>query len=126
MDEAAIKRTPPNDASAEQAAIGAMINDNEMIPIVAEIITAADFYQPRYAKLFETIIKMNDERQPVDIITLSDKLAELGVPKEEADIKFLRELTLSVPTSARAKYYAEIVAKNRKIKALFIFGNYFK
>ena len=118
MDEAAIKRTPPNDASAEQAAIGAMINDNEMIPIVAEIITAADFYQPRYAKLFETIIKMNDERQPVDIITLSDKLAELGVPKEEADIKFLRELTLSVPTSARAKYYAEIVAKKATLRRL--------
>ena len=118
MDEAVIKRTPPNDAMAEQAVVGAMINDNEMIPQAAEIITAADFYQPRYAKLFETIIKMNDEHQPVDIITLSDKLTELGVPQEESDIKFLRELTQSVPTSARCKYYADIVAKKATLRRL--------
>jgi replicative DNA helicase len=118
MEEAVIKRTQPNDAMAEQAVVGAMINDNEMIPVAAELVTPEDFYQPRYAKLFDTIVRMNEEGLPVDILTLSDRLSELGVPAEESDIKSLRALTQSVPTSAHIRNYAKIVAKKATLRKL--------
>ena len=118
MEETAIKRTMPNDPAAEQAVIGAMINDNEMIPIAAEIVRPEDFYQTKYAKMFETIIKMNDEGQPVDILTLSDRLKEVGVPSEESDIKFLRELTQVSRTSAHIRNYANIVQKKSTLRKL--------
>ncbi|MCR5204660.1 MAG: replicative DNA helicase [Lachnospiraceae bacterium] len=118
MEENVIKRTQPNDAMAEQAVVGAMINDNEVIPVAAELVSPEDFYQPRYARLFDTIVRMNEESLPVDILTLSDKLRELGVPEDESDIKNLRSLTQSVPTSANIKYYAKIVSKKATLRKL--------
>ena len=41
MDEASIRRVQPNDAMAEQAVVGAMIKDNEMIPVASEIVSSS-------------------------------------------------------------------------------------
>ena len=118
MDEAVIKRTMPNDAMAEQAVVGAMINDNEMIPVAAEMLGPEEFYQPRYSKLFDTIVRMNEDGIPVDILTLSDRLKEKGASEEETDIMALRNLTQSVPTSANIRNYARIVSKKATLRKL--------
>ena len=76
MDEASIRRVQPNDAMAEQAVVGAMIKDNEMIPVASEIVTPDDFYSPKYGKIYEVILEMNDAGSSVDILTLRDKLKE--------------------------------------------------
>ena len=111
MEETAIKRIQPNDAMAEQAVVGSMIKDNEVIPIATEYVTADDFYSPKYSKLFETIVQMNDAGDSVDILTLRDKLKEKGVPEEYYSLETLRDLLDSVPTSANFKNYARIVYK---------------
>ena len=118
MEENVIKRTLPNDAGAEQAVIGSMIKDNDVISLAAEMLSPDDFYYPRYAKLFQTIIKMNDAGHPVDIITLSTGLAEEGAPQEDSDIRFLRSLTDSVPTSAHIKSYAQLVSNKAVLRRL--------
>lgn len=118
MEENVIKRTLPNDAGAEQAVIGSMIKDNDIISLAAEMLSPDDFYYPRYAKLFQTIIKMNDAGHPVDILTLSAGLAEEGAPSEDSDIRFLRSLTDSVPTSAHIKSYAQIVSNKAVLRRL--------
>ena len=59
MDEtAAIKRILPNDAAAEQAVVGALIRDNDMIPVAVEIVSADDFYSPKYGKIFEKMYRI--------------------------------------------------------------------
>ena len=118
MDEASIRRVQPNDAMAEQAVVGAMIKDNEMIPVASEIVTSDDFYSPKYGKIYEVILEMNDAGSSVDILTLRDKLKEKNVPEEYASLETLRDLLMSVPTAANIRNYAKIVAKNSTLRKL--------
>ncbi|MBO4420711.1 MAG: replicative DNA helicase [Lachnospiraceae bacterium] len=118
MDEASIRRVQPNDAMAEQAVVGAMIKDNEMIPVASEIVTPDDFYSPKYGKIFEIILEMNDAGSSVDILTLRDKLKEKNVPEEYSSLETLRDLLMSVPTAANIRNYARIVSKNATLRRL--------
>ncbi|MCR4625645.1 MAG: replicative DNA helicase [Lachnospiraceae bacterium] len=118
MDEASIRRVQPNDAMAEQAVVGAMIKDNEMIPVASEIVTSDDFYSPKYGIIYEVILEMNDAGSSVDILTLRDKLKEKNVPEEYASLETLRDLLMSVPTAANIRNYARIVAKNSTLRKL--------
>lgn len=118
MDEASIRRVQPNDAMAEQAVVGAMIKDNEMIPVASEIVTPDDFYSPKYGKIFEVILEMNDAGSSVDILTLRDKLKEKNVPEEYSSLETLRDLLMSVPTAANIRNYARIVSKNATLRRL--------
>ena len=118
MDEASIRRVQPNDAMAEQAVVGAMIKDNEMIPVASEIVTPDDFYSPKYGKIFEVILEMNDAGSSVDILTLRDKLKEKNVPEEYSSLETLRDLLMSVPTAANIRNYARIVSKNSTLRRL--------
>ena len=117
-DAAAMKRILPNDAMAEQAVIGAMIRENDMIPVAVEYVTKEDFYSPRYGKYFETIVAMNDEGSSVDILTLRDRLMEKGVAEEYYSLENLKNLVDSVPTSANLRNYAKIVSKKATLRKL--------
>ncbi|MDD6156689.1 MAG: replicative DNA helicase [Lachnospiraceae bacterium] len=109
MDDTLIKRGMPNSPEAEQSVIGSMIMDREAIMTASEILIKEDFYQQQYGILFETMVELNNEGQPVDLITLQAKLKEKDVPKEVSSLSYVRDLLASVPTSANIKYYANIV-----------------
>ena len=86
--------------------------DKDAIISASEILIKEDFYYQQYGTLFETITEQFQAGQPVDLVTLQDKLKEKNVPKEIQSVEFIRDLITSVPTSANIKYYANIVKEN--------------
>ena len=110
MEEATlIKRVMPNSLEAEQSVIGSMIMDREAIITAMEILLKEDFYHQQYGIVFEAMIELFNENQPVDLVTLQNRLKEKDVPQEVSSLEFVRDLITSVPTSANIKYYANIV-----------------
>ena len=109
MDENIIKRILPHSPEAEQSVIGSMIMDRDAIVAASEIITGEDFYNKQYGIMFDTMLELNDEGRPVDLVTLQDRLKEKDVPPEVSGLEFVRELLATTPTSANVKYYAGIV-----------------
>lgn len=118
MDEALIKRVMPHSAEAEQSVIGAMLLDKDAILTVSEIIGKDDFYQSLYGTLFEAMVELYSEGKPVDLITLQQRLKEKEVPPEVSSLMYVRDLLDMVPTSANAKYYAEIVREKAMMRKL--------
>ncbi len=118
MDENVIKRILPHSLEAEQSVIGSMIMDGEAIVAASEIITGEDFYNKQYGVLFETMIELNDEGSPVDLVTLQNRLREKDVPPEVSSLEFVRDLMTAVPTSANVKYYATIVSEKSVLRKL--------
>ena len=112
MEEQLIKRIMPNSLEAEQSVIGSMIMDKEAIVTAMEILIKEDFYQQQYVVLFDAMIELYSAGQPVDLVTLQNKLKEKDVPKEISSLEFVRDLVTAVPTSANIKYYANIVKEN--------------
>ncbi|MBR2046858.1 MAG: replicative DNA helicase [Agathobacter sp.] len=112
MDEAIVKRVMPNSKEAEQSVIGSMIMDRDAIVTASEMLHKDDFYYQQYGIIFEAMVELFSVGQPVDLVTLQNKLKEKDVPEEISSLGFVRELLASVPTSANIKYYANIVSEN--------------
>ena len=118
LEEALLKRILPHSIEAEQSVIGSMIMDREAIVVASEIVSGEDFYSRQYGVLFETMVELNDEGKPVDLVTLQDRLKEKDVPPEVSSLEFVRDLITAVPTSANIKYYANIVAEKSTLRRL--------
>ena len=118
MEEALIRRIMPNNLEAEQSVIGSMIMDRDAIVMASELLIREDFYHQQYGVLFETMVELFNEEQPVDVITLQNRLREKNVPPELSSLEFVGELVTSVPTSANIKYYANIVKEKATLRKL--------
>ncbi len=118
MDEALIKRISPHSIEAEQSVIGSMIMDKDAIVTASEILIAEDFYQNQYGILFDAMVELFNEGQPVDLVTLQNRLKEKELPPELSSLEFIRDLVTAVPTSANAKYYANIVKEKAVLRRL--------
>lgn len=118
MEEALIKRIMPNNLEAEQSVIGAMIMDREAVIVASETLIREDFYHQQYGIIFEAIVEIFNEEQPIDVITLQNRLREKDVPAELSSLEFVGELVTSVPTSANIKYYANIVKEKAMLRKL--------
>lgn len=118
MEESVLKRILPHSVEAEQSVIGSMIMDREAITVAYEQITGEDFYNKQYGILFDTMVELNEQGSPVDIVTLQNRLREKDVPPEVSSLEFVRDLITAVPTSANIKYYANIVAEKSTLRKL--------
>ena len=108
----------PNNLEAEQALLGCMLIDNEILADVLDGLNKDDFYQESHQYIISAI-KMNfSERKPLDIITLADKLDSNGDLEKAGGIAYLTELAQVTPSAANYKYYLDIVRRdsvNRKL-----------
>jgi replicative DNA helicase len=109
MEDAVITRIMPNSLEAEQSVVGSMIMDKQAIITAGEMLTTEDFYHKQYGVMFQTMVEMNNEGKPVDIVTLQERLKEKNVPAEVYSLEFIRDLLSAVPTSANIRQYAGIV-----------------
>ena len=117
-EEALLKRVLPHSTEAEQSVIGSMIIDREAITIASEIISGEDFYGKQYGVIFDTMVELNDEGKPMDLVTLQVRLREKDVPPEISSLEFVKSMIDWVPTSANVKYYATIVAEKSTLRKL--------
>lgn len=118
MEEAQIKRILPNSTEAEQSVIGSMIMDADAIRTAAGIITGDDFYNKKYGIVFDAMVELQGAGQPVDIITLQNKLKEKDAPPEVSSMEYVKDFIDTVPTSANVKYYANIVYEKAVLRRL--------
>lgn len=118
MEETIIKRVMPHDAEAEQAVIGSMLMDRQAIMLAAELITGEDFYQRQYGVIFDAMVELFNEEQPVDLVTLQNRLRAKDVPEEVSGMEFVRSLLSDAYTSLNVKYYAKIVAEKSTLRKL--------
>ena len=118
MDETVIKRVMPHSDEAERAVIGSMFMDTDAIIKASGIINGSDFYMQRYGILFDSIVELNNEGKPVDLITLSEKLKQKDLPEDMADPEFISGLVDNVPTSSNAEFYARTVYEKSMLRKL--------
>lgn len=108
----------PNNLDAEQALLGCMLIDNEILADVLDGLESEDFYQESHQYLISAIKMIFAERKPLDIVTLSDKLENDGNLEKAGGISYITEITQTTPSAANYKYYLDIVKRdsiNRKL-----------
>ncbi|HOZ80712.1 MAG TPA: replicative DNA helicase, partial [Candidatus Woesebacteria bacterium] len=106
MDELKI---PPKSEEAEVCVLGGILIDNEALLAVSEFLRPEHFYSQNHAKIFEAMLKLYEQRSPIDIVTVSEKLKELKALKQIGGKAFLSKLANEVPTAANTESYGKII-----------------
>jgi replicative DNA helicase len=117
-DEELIKRILPHDQAAESSVIGSMMMDPEAIAAAQKYLSPDDFYQKSFGLLFSAIVSLDNEGQPVDSVTIQNRLREMDAPENIATDSYLAQLVTAVPTSTNIEYYAKIVADKSRLRTM--------
>jgi replicative DNA helicase len=116
--ERAAGRVPPQNIEAEASLIGSILIEKDAIVKVADLVSPEDFYVDRNGLIYAAIMDLYEQRQPLDILTLSNKLSEAGELERVGGSSYITELTSSVPTAAHVVHYAGIVAHKATLRRL--------
>lgn len=111
-------KMPPQNIEAEQSLLGCLLLDKETIYKVSDVIAAEDFYQSNHQKIFQAMIELFNSREPIDIITLSNKLEEKNQIKKIGGRSYLAQLSNTVATTANAVFYANLIQKKATLRRL--------
>lgn len=108
MDEL-LGRRMPSSIEAEQSVVGSMIIDSRCVPEVIEILKAEDFYIEQNKVIYETIHYMFSYSEPIDPVTVLDRMKSRGVFDDRTSRDYIMQLMDVTPTAANVRYYAGIV-----------------
>lgn len=111
-------RIPPQNLEAEQAVLGAILLESEALIASMERLKAEDFYSVSHQRIFDAMVALNDDNQPIDLVTLTARLQDLGQMDEVGGVMYLAKLANSVPTAANVEYYAQIVEEKSILRRL--------
>jgi len=108
----------PYDTEAEQALLGAVIEDNDALSEIASILTPTAFYKPSHQHIFRAMLELVDMQQPIDEVILGDQLRTLNQLDEAGGYAYLAELVECVPSAGNIKYYAKIIQEHALLRDL--------
>ncbi|MCS4490499.1 replicative DNA helicase [Corynebacterium sp. ES2794-CONJ1] len=111
-------RQPPFDLAAEQGVLGAMLLSGSAVIDMIDILRAEDFYRVAHQLIFNAMIELFSESREIDPVIVGGRLDRSNDLERIGGAPYLVQLISSVPTSANAKYYAEIVAEKALLRRL--------
>lgn len=103
-------RTPPHDAAAERAVLGAAILKPDLVPELAGILGDDDFYDPANSAVWDAILDRHIEGQPIDPVLLARDVGQHRSLAGHGGPLYLHTLIQDVPAVASATHYARAVA----------------
>ena len=100
---------PPQDLEAEKSIIGAIMIDRDAIISIAQVIKPEHFYKEAHSDIFSAMFELYENREPIDLITLTAQLKKKGAFDKVGGAAYLAELASAVPTAANIAQYAQII-----------------
>ena len=107
----------PQALEAEQSVLGSMLIDSRCVPEVVGLLHSDDFYLEQNRELFDAMFSMFSFSQPIDPVTVLDKLKERGDYHDNTQ-QYLLQLMEITPTAAHVMQYARIVAEKAMLRRL--------
>lgn len=108
----------PHSAEAEQSVLGGLLLSADGWDGVAESVTAEDFYRPDHRLIFRQISRLAEAGNPVDVITVADKLQASGELEQAGGLPYLAELAQSTPSASNIRAYAQVVSERANLRRL--------
>jgi replicative DNA helicase len=114
---------PPQNIEAEESLISAVLIDNSTLLEIVEVLAPEDFYRTAHQRIYQAIIDLFTRSEPIDLITLNNKLREQGHLEEIGGAAYLARLMDTAPVAANAEHYARIVHDKACLRRLIESAN---
>ncbi|MFA6463942.1 MAG: replicative DNA helicase [Candidatus Paceibacterota bacterium] len=111
-------RIPPQHIESEMALLGAIMLRPDVIHDVADLVFQESFYAEKHRMIFGGMMELFSKNEPIDLLSLSTKLENKNTLQAIGGKSYLTELVQSVPSTANAVYYAELVKNKYLLRRL--------
>jgi len=117
-DKNLLEKIPPHSLEAEESLLGCLLIDKDAIIKVVDMILPQDFYRHANQKVYEAIQELYNSQEPIDIITLANKLEDKKVLADIGGRTYLAKLANTVATAGNVAQYASIIQKKATLRRL--------
>ena len=79
-------KVPPHSNEAEESVLGSILIDKDAVSVIAPLLKPEHFYNENNGRIYETALKLYENRRPIDLVTLlqnlkkTKTLAKLAAP----------------------------------------------
>ena len=101
----------PQAVDLEEAVLGAMMLEQSAVNAVIDVLDNTSFYKPAHQKIYETIQKLFNDSEPIDLLTVTEAL------KKEGNLEFVggsyavANLTTRIASTANVEFHARIISQ---------------
>jgi len=113
-----LNKLPPQNIEAEESILSAILIDNSTLLDILEFLTPEDFYRTAHQKIFSAVTELFSKNEPVDLVTLANKLTESGQLEDAGGAAYLSKLVDTVPLAVNARHYAKIIHDKASLRRL--------
>jgi len=111
-------KLPPQSLEAEKSVLGSILIDKDSIEKIIDILKADDFYSRQHQLIYGAMTRLLEKNEPLDILTVSNKLEEAGELENAGGAAYLTSLLSATPTSAHILNYGKIVQRKKILREL--------
>ena len=99
----------PSNIEAEQALIGSVLVNNDIVDEIASILSGKEFYDPLHSKIYEFIEKLHNKGMIANPITLKNAFENEDSLSEVGGVEYLVKLTRFSSSVRQCIDYAKII-----------------
>jgi len=121
LDITSLDRLPPHSTEGEQGVLGCiLLSPNEAMGTCIETLKAGaeTFYDQRHQLIYQTLAEMYDSKNPIDLITVQQKLKDANQLESVGGLAYLSSLQDAVPSAANLSYYLEIIREKLVLRRM--------
>lgn len=113
-------RLPPHSTECEQGVLGCMLLDaRQVVPLcIDKLKTEAVFFDLRHQTIYRTIVELWDENEPVDLITVYERLRCWGLAEQTGGSPYLNALMDATPSAANASFYIDTLVEKFQLRQM--------
>ncbi len=102
-------KLPPQAKDLEEAVLGALMLEKDALTAVIDILSPQCFYVEGHQRIYNAIMQLFQQSEPVDILTVVNQLRKNGELEITGGAFFVTQLTNRVASAANVEYHARIV-----------------
>ena len=111
-------KLPPQAQELEDSVIGALMIEKDAYGTVADLLRPEVFYKDQNRMVFEAIRELAAKDQPIDVMTVGEKMKTQGTLEKAGGLVYLADLSRRVASAAHLRYHAQIIAQKATARDL--------
>ena len=116
-------KIPPQAIDLEEVVLGAMMIDKKGVDEVIDLLEPDVFYKESHQQIFSAIMKLFENSEPIDLLTVSNQLRKDGKLEKSGGDFYLIQLTQKVGSSAHIEFHARIILQKHIQRSLIRISN---
>ena len=114
----ALGKVQPQAIEVEEAVLGALMLEKDAYSVISDLLKPESFYDHKHQLIFAAIQELAFNQEPIDMLTVTNRLRLNGTLAEVGDAYYIATLTGKVGSAANIEYHARIIAQKSLARQL--------